>query len=83
MRDNLARAMTRAVGDVLTVDNKRWRVERARGVTCFVVRDGTKGRKLYTLVATDLELETVDVVEVWPGSGESKGLPAVASGRIS
>lgn len=57
--------------DVVTVGKGRWRVERNQyGInSTYVVKAGTKGKKLYVLWATDLNRCCLEVREVSPGSG--------------
>lgn len=67
--------------DVIVVGKTRWRVWKNVGVTNLVEKEGSKGRKLYTLEATNLAPCCISVREVWPGSGEVKvDKPAVAKG---
>lgn len=57
--------------DVVTIGKTRWRVESNRyGLnSTYVVKAGTKGKKLYVLWATDLERCCLEVREVAPGTG--------------
>jgi len=58
------------VDDELKVGRHLFRVESTRGITVYVTKG--KGRKLYKLETVNLEPFTVEVKEVWPGSGEIK-----------
>jgi hypothetical protein len=70
-RDRCARALALRVGDVLSVGKTRWLVERAHGVTSYVVKQGSKGRKLYSPTVTEIDPQCcIEVREVWPGSGD-------------
>ena len=80
-RDRCARRLTLKRDDVVTVGKTRWRVEKATGVTAFVVKDGSKGRKLYTLHVTNIDACCIEVREVNGGSGTIKpDVPPVATG---
>jgi hypothetical protein len=57
-------------GDVVVVGKHRWQVERNIGVTNYVIKHGTKGRKLYTFHVTDPDRCCLEVREVFPGSGD-------------
>lgn len=70
-------------GGEIEVDGTRWRVETSYGVTKYLVKAGTKGKKLYTLRVTDTEDCCVEVLEVWPGSGDiKKDVPPAAVGCL-
>lgn len=51
-------------------------VESTHGVTVYITKG--KGKKLYKLDVASLAPLTVDVREVWGGSGQLKDLPPVA-----
>jgi hypothetical protein len=71
---------------VFTVGKVRWRVSQNHGITSYVVKAGTKGKKLYLLRPTDTESLRkccVEVVEVSGGSGKVlPGQPAAARGCL-
>ena len=69
-----------AAGDIVTVGRTRWQVFRNRGVTNYITKEGSKGRKLYTLHATSLDPCCIEVREVFGGSGDLMDKPAVARG---
>lgn len=56
--------------DVIVVGRHRFRVEKAIGVTVYITKG--KGTKLYKLHTSSLEPCTIEVREVWPGSGDLK-----------
>lgn len=69
-------------GDVLRVGSSLWRVESTTGVTVYVVRVGTKGKNLYTILPE--EGDSVSVRQVSGASGEiMRGVPLADEGPIS
>ena len=59
------------VDDELKVGRHLFRVESTCGITVYVTKG--KGRKLYKLEVVSLDAPfTMEVKEVWPGSGEIK-----------
>ena len=70
--DDCRRRLALKRGDVVTIGKTRWRVENAYGLgTTWVVKDGTKGRKLYSIRPTEIEPRCcVEVLEINPGSGD-------------
>jgi hypothetical protein len=71
-RDDCIRALSALQkGDVVAVGKSRWQVERNIGVTNYVVKHGTKGRKLYRLWPVEpVDRCCLEVREVFPGSGD-------------
>lgn len=66
------------VGQDLKVGKHTFVVDRTYGVTVFLTKGKSKGKKLYKLEVSSLSPFTVDVREVWGGSGQLKDLPPVA-----
>lgn len=77
-RDHCATFLTSHVRDQeLKIGKHKFRVEKVNGVTVYVTKG--KGRKLYVLHVSSLTPCTIEVREVWPGSGSLKeGEPPVA-----
>lgn len=82
-RDRCIRALSLKKGDIVSVGKSRWEVERSRGVTSYVTKVGTKGKKLYTFVTTEIDRCCIEVRQVFPGSGDvMQDKKAVAKGCL-
>ena len=70
--------------DVITVGKTKWRIWRSwksHGSKNLVTKEGSKGQKLYELNATEIDPGCcLEVREVYGGSGDWMGKPAVAKG---
>ena len=62
-------------GDILQVNRSHWRVYSAYGARVLLTRNGTKGRKIYSLNSACLEPLTFSVIESL-GDGARLGLTA-------
>ena len=73
------------VGDEVRVCRVIFVVWRTNGGgTIYLTRAGTRGKKLYTIRVTEIEGCHVEVLEVWPGSGDIKeGLKPAATGSLT
>lgn len=70
-RDRCAKlASELSVGDVVRVGRSVWKVWRTHGVTVYLTKAGTKGKKLYQLTLGSFEPCVYEVHEINPGSGE-------------
>jgi hypothetical protein len=57
------------VGDPVRIGKATWKVWRTVGVTVWMTKAGTQGKKLYQLVPSGFSPCTFEVHEVYPGSG--------------
>lgn len=85
-RDIVAKTLGGLVkGDTVRVGRSAWTVWRAHGLTVYVTKAGSAGRKLYVLRPADSVLDgthDVEVLEVSPGSGNLLGGPPAAVGPL-